>query len=124
MKAFCIAVLICGQLAFAGCLSFTKHPGGIQSQAFEINGRSYEVLGEAEGFSSSFTFFWLLPLMPPATLDEAIEEAIRSKGGDNLIDIHYYKERDVYFTGTVDAIRVKGRVIKYTNVGTVQKEKH
>ena len=120
MKRLFAVVIFLSQLFLFGCLSFSKHPAGMTAQASEIRGRQYEVLGDAEGVSSSFTFFWLLPLVPQATLDEAIDEAIRSKGGDNLIDISYYKERDVYITGTVDLIRVRGKVIKYTNTDKVK----
>ena len=110
MKAAALS-LVC--LLFAGCLSFARHPAGISPAAFETQGRSYDVLDDAEGYSSSFTLFWLFPFGQPS-LDDAVAEAVRSKGGDNLINVSIYKERDIYITGTVDAVRVTGKVIKYT----------
>ena len=110
MKA---AALLLFCLLFAGCLSIKRHPIGISPEAFETQGRSYEVLGDAEGYSSSFAFFWLFSF-GQSSIDEAVTEAVRSKGGDNLIDISIYREREIYITGTVDAVRITGKVIKYT----------
>jgi len=108
------AVLLLFCLLFAGCLSFARHPVGISPEAFATQERSYEVLGDAEGYSSSFTLFWLFPFGQPS-VDDAIAEAVRSKGGDNLINMNIYREREIYITGTVNAVRVTGRVIKYIN---------
>ena len=108
------AALLLFCLLFSGCLSFVRHPAGIAPEAFATQGRSYEVLGDAEGYSSSFTLFWLFPFGQPS-VDDAIAEAVRSKGGDNLINVSIYKERDVYITGTVNGVRVTGKVIKYVN---------
>jgi len=110
MKAAALS-LFC--LLFAGCLSIGRQPIGISPEAFETQGRSYDILGDAEGYSSSFAFFWLFSFGQPS-IDEAIVEAVRSKGGDNLIDINFYREREIYITGTVNAVRVTGKVIKYT----------
>jgi hypothetical protein len=108
-------LLLIPLLLLSGCLSFYSQPAGIQPEAFTLQGRSYEVLGDAEGYSSSFTFFWIIPFGRAASLEDAVADAIRSKGGDNLIEMNVYKERDVYITGTINAVRVTGRVIKYTN---------
>ena len=106
------AALLLFCLLFTGCLSFAGHPAGISPAAFATQGRSYDILGDAEGYSSSFTLFWLFPFGRPS-VDDAIAEAVRSKGGDNLINVSIYKERDIYITGTVEAVRVTGKVIKY-----------
>jgi hypothetical protein len=101
-------------LLAAGCLSFSNRPLGIQPSAMEMRSSQYEVLGGAEGASSSFRLFWIAPVTPDLSIDEAVTEAIRSKGGDNLIEMCMSYHRDVYIVGTVEGIRVTGKVIRYT----------
>lgn len=98
--------------SLSGCIYTKIHAVGLQSSAQSRPAPSYETLGEAEGMSSSFTFLWALPLTPRITLDEAYNEAIRSKGGDNLIGMSIWREKQVWILGTIDTIRVKGTVIR------------
>lgn len=97
----------------SGCLSFQAHPVGVEANAKHLRSENYEVLGEAEGISSSFRLFWLIPVTPGATCDEAVDDAIKSKGGDNLIEAVFTRESLVYIVGTVNNIYVKGKVIRY-----------
>ena len=96
-----------------GCISFSSHPAGIEASAKNIDSPAYEVLGEAAGISSSFRLFWLIPVTPPANFREAVDDAVKSKGGDNLIEAVFTSERLVYIVGTVNNIYVKGKVIRY-----------
>lgn len=73
----------------------------------------YEVIGEAEGISSSFRLFWFVPVTTAANFRDAVDDAVRSKGGDNLIEAVFTRERMVYIVGTVNNIYVKGKVIRY-----------
>jgi hypothetical protein len=97
----------------SGCLYFKNHPVGISSQAKESGSLKYEILGEGEGTSSSFTLIWFFPVTPDLNYDDAVNEAIRSKGGDNLIDVTSWREKNVYIVGTIDVLHVKGKVIRY-----------
>ena len=110
--AAALAMTLCLQ----GCLSFSKHPAGVQPSAYEMRSSDYEVLGDAGGFSSSFRLFWIYQATPAVSTEEAVMEAIRSKGGDNLIQMCVSRERDIYIVGTVEGIRVTGKVIRYTNL--------
>jgi hypothetical protein len=97
----------------SGCLYFRNHPVGIASQAKESGSLKYEIIGDAEGTSSSFTLVWFFPVTSRISYDEAVNEAIRSKGGDNLIDVTSWREKNVYIVGTVDVLHVKGKAIRY-----------
>ena len=99
----------------SGCIYTKIHAVGIQPSAQSRPAPLYETLGEAEGMSSSYTFLWALPVTPHITLDEAYNEAIRSKGGDNLIGMSIWREKQVWILGTIDTIRVKGTVIRTIN---------
>jgi hypothetical protein len=113
-KAIPALVVMSAALFSAGCLSFSNRPLGVQPSAMEMRSGQYEVLGGAEGASSSFRLFWIAPVTPDLSTDEAVTEAIRSKGGDNLIEMCMSHQRDVYIVGTVEGIRVTGKVIRYT----------
>lgn len=108
-----ILFLFSSLLSFSGCISWQSHPAGVEPSAKFMASSSYEVLGEAEGISSSFKMFWVLPVTPPANCDEAVDDAIKRKGGDNLIEAVFTREREIYIVGTVENIYVKGKVIRY-----------
>lgn len=97
----------------SGCLSMRDHPVGIWPVARETGTMPYEVIGEAEGVSSSFTLLWIFPVTPRISFTEAVSDALRSRGGDNMIEITSWRERNIYLVGTVNVLHVKGKVIRY-----------
>jgi hypothetical protein len=113
-KAVPALAVITASLFAGGCLSFSNRPLGVQPSAMEMRSAQYEILGNAQGESSSFRLFWIAPVTQALSIDEAVTEAIRSKGGDNLIEMCMSHQRDVYIVGTVEGIRVTGKVIRYT----------
>jgi len=106
--AFCVAISLS-----CGCLYGRVHPLAIEPSAKAMITPGYEVLGEAEGASSSFTLLGIFAVTPRLDPGRAVDNAIRSLGGDNLIEAVYYRERKVYIVGVVDIVRVKGKVIRY-----------
>ena len=108
------AVILILSLAFsASCISSRIYPGGMEP-ALSINSDAeYEVLGTGEGMASSFRLFWMFPVTPEADINRAVTEASALLGGDDIIDVRWWKERKVYILGTVDIIHVRGKVIKY-----------
>jgi hypothetical protein len=112
--AFFVFVMVLSAFAFqSGCLYLKNHPGGIFPQAKETGSLEYEEVGEAEGTSSEFILMWVARVTPEISFDDAVTEAIRNKGGDNLINITSWREKNVYMVGTVNVIHVKGTVIRY-----------
>jgi hypothetical protein len=100
-------------ISMTGCLYFRSHPMGIEPNARYTDYFNYEILGDAEGSSSSMTLIGLFPVTPGIKYEEAVNEAIRSKGGDNLIEVTSWRERKVYIVGVVDVLHVKGKAIRY-----------
>jgi hypothetical protein len=88
-------------------------PLGIEPYARDTGGRRYEILGPAIGESSSFTLFFLAEVTNKASYDEAIEQAIRNKGGDNLIEVTSWRDSKNYIIGNVTTVHVNGKVIRY-----------
>ena len=94
------------------CTSYT-YIRGSAPYAKEIENKEYEVVDKSKGQSSSFHLMWLFPVTTPADYNLAIQEAINEKGGDNLIDIKFRYERQIWILGTVDILHVSGKVIRY-----------
>lgn len=108
-------------LFLTGCLSFSSHSVGVEPNARYMDQAEYEVIGEAEGISSSFRLFWVFPVTPRETFDEAVDDTVKSKGGDNMIETVFTRESRVYIIGTVNIIHVKGKVIRYLQTNKKQK---
>ncbi len=100
-------------LIFTGCLSFKTNAVGVEPSARYMTSPYYEVLGEADGISSSFKLFWFIPVTPSVSSEEAVDDAVKSKGGDNIIEAVFTRESKVYIIGTVNNIYVKGKAIRY-----------
>ncbi|HOP62834.1 MAG TPA: hypothetical protein PK358_06980 [Spirochaetota bacterium] len=96
-----------------GCLYSGAHPLGVEPSAKFMESAEYEVIGDGEGRSSSFTLFSLVRVTSGCDGNEAVDEAVKCRGGDNLIEAVFTRERKIYIIGTVDIIHVKGKVIRY-----------
>ncbi len=105
-------LMICLMLPM-GCLSVTTLPGGIEPNARPLEKGAWEELKESGAESGSFTLLWFLPVTAPADFYEAVDEAVSLESGDNLVDVQWYYEHQVWILGTVDIIHVKGKVIRY-----------
>jgi hypothetical protein len=108
-KIFCIIIPI----LVSGCLHFNTRPTGIEPQAKSIDNKKYEILGEAEGQSSSFSLLWIIPVTPRIDYDKAVNQAVESRKGDNLIEVRTWKERQVWILGFIEILYVRGKVIRY-----------
>ena len=112
-RIFALA-LLASSVLLNGCIYVKTHPVGIIPSAKEPEPESYETLGEAEAESSAFTMLWLFPVTKRQSVGDAIETAVRSKGGDNLIGASVWNEKQIWILGTIDTIYVKGTVVRST----------
>jgi len=110
---FSILTVILPAFMLCGCLYGRVHPLSIEPSSKVMRAADYQVLGEAEGTSSSFTLLGLFPVTPRLDPERAVDQAIRSLGGDNLVESVYYSETKVYIVGVVKIVRVRGKVIRY-----------
>jgi hypothetical protein len=79
-------IALAGILAAAG--SGCAHaPGGISDSTTPIEGRRYLKLGHAKGTDSRVLLFGVLPVSGSNSTREAIADAIRSRGGDAMIEV-------------------------------------
>ena len=107
----CILSVYC--LMMTGCLHVQTNARGLQPVVRPMQNEMYEELGSATGMNSGFRLLWFIPVTPCACADKAVNDAIYSKGGDNLIEVKYWHERQYWLVGTVDIIHVEGIVIRY-----------
>jgi hypothetical protein len=115
-SAFCrlsVTVYFISAVSVSGCLHFNTRVTGIEPQAKSLENQKYTVLGESEGQSSSFNLLWFIPVTPRMNYAAAVDQAVSSKKGDNLIDVRTWKERQVWIVGTVEILYVRGKVIRY-----------
>jgi hypothetical protein len=111
-RCLLIACIICSLLV-SGCLHKRVRATGLGPQAKVMENKKYRVLGESEGQSSSFNLLWLIPVTVRIDYDRAVNEAINSLHGDNLIDVRTWKETQIWILGMVEILHVKGKVIQY-----------
>ncbi|MCU0846072.1 MAG: hypothetical protein MUC76_14240 [Spirochaetes bacterium] len=112
-RVIAATLLFAGIVAHAGCLSVRTNLADVTTSARPMETMDYEVLGEGEGQHSSFRLFWFFPVTPRADREKAIEEAVAAKGGDNLIFVRTWRERQHWVLGSIDIIHVRGSVIRY-----------
>ena len=84
----------------------------MEPQAYEIKKKNYEIVEHSNGQSSSFRLFWFIPVTDRADFNRAIDNAIHRKGGDNLINVRMWYEKQYWILGTVNVLTVEGDVIQ------------
>jgi hypothetical protein len=67
----------------AGCTSAPLRVPTLQNQS---PARDYEVLGEGEGEATGIMLFQVIPIGQNDRFEKAYDRAVKSKGGDRLID--------------------------------------
>jgi hypothetical protein len=81
----------------------------------QVNKTKYQVIGESQGEATGIMLFQLIPIGQNERYVRAYDQAVKSKGGDALINPTIEEN---WFWGWIlngYQTRVKGTVIKYTN---------
>lgn len=107
-------ILFSALLLLAGCATIPQGTAPASSPLVGEDGkaREYQVVGRAEGSAGHFTLFGFIPF-GRSDIDAAIQDAIASYQGDNLINVRYYVNSAFYLVGSSTSITVQGDVIKY-----------
>ncbi len=112
-KIIAVLAILFTATIFASCLRVYTHVKDMSSNAYPIDDEKYDVIGEGEAKSAAFNLLWFFPVTPQISYNEAVYNAISKAGGDNLIDIYTWHERQYWIVGTVNILYVKGKIIKY-----------
>jgi hypothetical protein len=105
-------LLIIFLISFSACIGIQKNFKGIEPSARPLTAKKYEILEPAEFQVSSFRLFWFFPVTPGLNIYETIDDTVSRKGGDNLIDMQVWHERQYWILGTIDIVHINGKIIK------------
>ncbi len=96
--------------ALLACLGAAcSYPGAVAPSTMPITGK-YVELGGAEEFSSCGYTFLIIPISNPKPVASLIEDAIKGKGGDAMIQVSSGSSESPF----ARCVYVKGKVVKYT----------
>ncbi len=107
-KRLALAGGLCLALLSAACTS----PGAIAPSTIPVPGK-YVALGGIETASSCGAMILVVPIKHPKPLAELIDDMIKEKGGDALIEV---SSRSSFFTALVftqSCLEVRGKVVKF-----------
>ena len=109
-------VCLCGALA-AGLLGLSgcaMTPGGVAASSTPLEGREYINLGRAVQTDSRVYLLGFIPVSGANYTRDAIDKAVRSRGGDAMTDITVESFWQWWILWTRVATRVDGNVIRFT----------
>ena len=105
------AVAVSGLLLWlTGCMSL---PGGVAPSNTPIEGRKYQVLGRTAATDSWIGLFGFIPIWGSNRISNAMDAAIRKKGGDALIEVTVDCYFQYWILFTRMATRVEGVAIRF-----------
>ena len=93
----------------AGCVSM---PVNLSTPANLQEGRDYTVLGEGEGSSVGIMLLNIIPINQNQRFQNAYDEAVKSKGGDRLINPTIEEQWFWAYLLNGYIFKVKGTVVK------------
>ena len=97
-----------------GCMVYKSiYLAGIEPSMHPLRNAPYEILGEAETTISNFNLLWAVSVTPRPDFEKALLEMANEKGGDDVIEVRWWRERQQWIVGMVTIIHIKGKVIKY-----------
>jgi len=110
-RRFCFAMcVVVAASLLAGCAHF---PGGISDSTTPINGRKYVKLGHVARTDSYILLLGILPISGSNSIRDALDAAIRSRGGDALTDVTVESYFQWWILFTRLATRVEGEAIRF-----------
>ena len=106
-------MLLLSALLLSGCLHSHTKFHGLEPTVEPLQKKKYEVLGDATSLVSNFSFFWVWTVTEEVDFDQAFREMISEKGGDDLINVRSWCEKQHWIVGTITTIHIKATVIRY-----------
>jgi hypothetical protein len=101
-------------VSMSGCIVYRGyHQWGYEPQVAKLKSPRYEVLGQAEAKVSNFSLLWVWSVTRDHDYDRAIREMISEKGGDDVIELSFWVDKQHWLLGTVTVMRIRGTVIRY-----------
>jgi hypothetical protein len=98
-------------LAFVSSIGCT-YPGGFAPSTIPVSERYVELGSEEEGSSCGYTFL-MLPLTSPNSVPDIIEEMIKNKGGDALVNVSSDSSSTFFLLGFANCVNIRGTVVQF-----------
>lgn len=95
-------------VSFLGC----TYPGGFAPSTIPVPER-YVALGPEEEGSSCGYGILILPLTSPNSVPEIIDEMIKTKGGDALVNVSSESSSTFFLLGFANCVNIRGTVVRF-----------
>jgi len=107
--------IILSSLSLAVMLGSCVSPIGLTSSSTPLQGKIIEEnLGASEGSHGSVAVLGLYSIGRP-DIDIAIDEAVKKKGGDALINVRLYESTSYFVLFSYTKVIVKGDVVRFSS---------
>ena len=108
-------IIILSSLSLAVLLGSCVSPIGLTSSSTPLQGKIIEEnLGASEGSHGSVAVLGLYSIGRPDIVI-AIDEAVKKKGGDALINVRLYESTSYFVLFSYTKVIVKGEVIRFSS---------
>jgi hypothetical protein len=97
--------------ACASLLSACTIPGAVAPSTMPVTGK-YVDLGPYEEVESCGYLFFIVPIGSPDHIADMIDELVKSRGGDALIDVTSSSSTSWYLLGGSNCVQLRGKVVK------------
>ena len=105
------ALVLC---ALTGWLAACTTPGAIAPSTMPVPGK-YVELGAAEESSSCGLMILIIPVKNPKPVADVIEDMIKSRGGDALIEVSSESTFSSFLLFTTSCVEIRGKVVKFSH---------
>jgi hypothetical protein len=96
----------------AGLVSACSTPGAIAPSTIPVPSK-YVELGAAEESSSCGFMILVVPLKNPKPVADVIDDMIKSRGGDALIEVSSKSSFSTFLLFTTSCVEIRGKVVKF-----------
>jgi hypothetical protein len=103
------AACACAGLLSAACTM----PGAIAPSTMPVTGK-YVELGPYEEVESCGYVFFIVPIGSPDHIADMIDDLVKSRGGDALIDVTSGSSTSWYLLGGSNCVQLRGKVVKFS----------
>jgi hypothetical protein len=96
-------------LVVTGC----TQPGAVAPTTMPATGKFVALSGQETGSSCGYTILFI-PIKNPKPLSQVIDDLVKSRGGEALIEVTSSSTTIFYLLGVSNCIEVRGKVVNMT----------
>ena len=100
---------LCAGLLSAACTI----PGAVAPSTMPVTGK-YVELGPYEQVESCGYLFFVVPIGSPDHIADMIDDLVKSRGGNALIDVTSSSSTSWYLLGGSNCVQLRGKIVKFS----------